>query len=200
MFAGQLGNPSAFLGELSSFFGPMALQYDQLRVARHCCRNTRGIDLKSDDDAQRGSCVGFLFRSWEKTMNAKWMILGLLVLALGCQPAEDTAPAPEAPAPEAPVDGSAAATTPVSIVKYCGQCGQAKGSEACCATTAETCASCDFHKGAALCCKVTKDAEGRDFCGKCGQVAGTEVCCAKDAETCDCGMAKGSPLCCKLSG
>jgi hypothetical protein len=87
----------------------------------------------------------------------------------------------------------------LTAAKYCGKCGQAKGSESCCAKDAVVCDKCEFAKGSPLCCKVAKNADGKDFCGKCGQVAGSEVCCAKDAVVCTkCNLAKGSPLCCKL--
>ena len=83
--------------------------------------------------------------------------------------------------------------------KLCGSCGDEKGSESCCSESAEACAGCGLTKGSKLCCvELPADAKGKDLCGSCGHVAGSESCCAEDAEKCECGMAKGSPLCCKL--
>lgn len=83
--------------------------------------------------------------------------------------------------------------------KLCGGCGDEKGSESCCSETAAKCDSCGLNKGSALCCvELEESVAGKDMCGKCGHAAGTEQCCAADAEKCSCGMAKGSPLCCKV--
>jgi hypothetical protein len=36
------------------------------------------------------------------------------------------------------------------------------------------------------------------YCGKCGEVRDTEKCCREGADVCaDCGLHKGSPMCCK---
>lgn len=97
------------------------------------------------------------------------------------------------------------ATTPEATAgadahaKLCGSCGVDKGTEACCAEGAEKCAGCGLTSGSTLCCvELDEAAAGKDLCKSCGHVAGTEDCCAEGAEKCDCGMAKGSPLCCKL--
>ncbi len=81
----------------------------------------------------------------------------------------------------------------------CGGCGQAKGSDECCAEGAEKCSECELHKGSPLCCvKIPEDMKGKDFC-KCGWSKGHENCCAEDVESCgDCGKQKGSPLCCQI--
>lgn len=129
-------------------------------------------------------------------MKTNWIFVLLMALVLGCGGAPEDTDTPATPPAEgdgASVEGDA--TTLVSVAKYCGECGEAKDSESCCAEGAEKC-DCSFAKGSALCCKVTKDAEGKDFCGSCGQVADSESCCAEGAEKCDCGMVKGSPLCC----
>ncbi len=136
-------------------------------------------------------------------MKSKLFLIGLVVMVLGCGGAtEEPAPTPD---PATPAEGDGAAvldtnTTLVSVEKYCGSCGQAKGSEACCAEGAEKCGECALAKGSPLCCKVPAELAGKDFCGKCGQAAGSEDCCKEGAEMCvDCGLAKGAPLCCKLT-
>ena len=81
----------------------------------------------------------------------------------------------------------------------CGSCGEAKGTDSCCSESAEKCASCELNKGSLLCCvQLDASVAGKDLCGSCGQVAGSDTCCVEGAEKCECGMAKGSPLCCKL--
>lgn len=86
-----------------------------------------------------------------------------------------------------------------AVGKICGGCGESKGTENCCSDSAAKCDSCGLNKGSLLCCvELDESATGKDLCGSCGQVAGTDACCADDAEKCECGMAKGSPLCCKL--
>lgn len=60
-------------------------------------------------------------------------------------------------------EGSALCCTGVEQMEgeYCLKCGQAAGSEVCCAEDAEECSLCGMSKGAPLCCKVKKsdDAE-----------------------------------------
>lgn len=86
-----------------------------------------------------------------------------------------------------------------ALGKICGACGDEKGCETCCSENAESCDACGKNAGSALCCvEVDEAAVGKDLCGKCGHVAGAESCCAEGAAQCECGMAKGSPLCCKL--
>ena len=137
-------------------------------------------------------------------MKSKLFLIGLLVVVLGCGAADEPAAAP-ADTSETPAESDGAAvtetdTTLVSVEKYCGSCGQAKGSEACCVESAEKCSECSLAKGSPLCCKVSAEFAGKDLCGKCGQVAGSEDCCKEGAEMCvDCGLAKGAPLCCKLT-
>lgn len=85
--------------------------------------------------------------------------------------------------------------------KICGSCGESKGTADCCSETAAKCDDCGMNKGSHLCCvELDESAAGKDLCGLCGQVAGSDSCCAEGAEKCECGMAKGSPLCCKLKG
>ena len=101
-----------------------------------------------------------------------------------------------------PADAPPEGTTNVSAdVSLCGECGQVKGSEACCAEGAETCEGCQFCKGSPACCKASKDdvADGSiTLCGKCGQVKGSDTCCKEDAEVCEkCKLHKGSPGCCQ---
>lgn len=83
--------------------------------------------------------------------------------------------------------------TPVSL-ELCGDCGQVKGSDSCCAEDGEEC-KCGFHKGSPACCKLEKTGEDIALCVKCGEQAGGEKCCA-EGEVCDCGFHKGSPACC----
>ena len=86
-------------------------------------------------------------------------------------------------------------------VNFCGDCGQHKETEACCAKTGAACESCGFHKGAPLCCKLKQaDVAGKTICGKCGEIAGNEKCCKEGAEVCSkCELNKGSAICCKLN-
>ena len=95
-------------------------------------------------------------------------------------------------------DGHEHATMNVSA-KLCGGCGATKDSETCCSADVAKCDGCGKNKGSALCCvELDEAAAGKDLCSSCGHVAGSEACCADGAEKCACGMAKGSPLCCKL--
>ncbi len=103
------------------------------------------------------------------------------------------------PAPAATAEAEHAHGDDGAHGKLCGSCGDEKGTESCCAESAEKCTDCGLTAGSKLCCvELDADAKGKDLCGSCGHVAGSENCCAEDAEKCDCGMAKGSPLCCKL--
>ncbi len=82
----------------------------------------------------------------------------------------------------------------------CGQCGQVKGADVCCAKDAVTCDECQLVKGSPGCCKIEKGADVA-LCAKCGQVKGADACCAEGAEKCDkCQLTKGSPGCCKIKG
>lgn len=84
-----------------------------------------------------------------------------------------------------------------STLTLCGDCGQIKGGDACCAEGAEACGGCELTKGAPGCCKMEKGVDA-PLCGDCGQIKGAEACCAADAEKCSgCEKAKGSPGCCK---
>ena len=86
-----------------------------------------------------------------------------------------------------------------ATVDLCTDCGQVKGSEACCDPDAEKCASCDLAKGSPGCCKIPEGTENVQLCTGCGQFAGSDECCDPGAEKCaSCGLAKGSPGCCKL--
>jgi hypothetical protein len=123
--------------------------------------------------------------------------VGLLAL-VGCTPAEDK----KAPADSSKTDGKTSQldTTTTLATLYCGACGEAKGSENCCATGAETCATCGLHAGSALCCVVEGDLKGKDICAKCGHIAGSTDCCNPDHEKCaKCGLDTDSPLHCKLT-
>ena len=85
--------------------------------------------------------------------------------------------------------------TPASII-LCKDCGEVKGSEACCAEGAEVC-DCGFHHGSPACCKLEKTGEDIVVCGKCGEVEGSDKCCADGAEICmHCDKHKDSPGCC----
>jgi hypothetical protein len=136
-------------------------------------------------------------------MKSKLLLCGLLVVMLGCGgTTEEPADTPAAPAEGdgAAVTDQAATLTLVSAVKYCGSCGQEKGSADCCLEDAETCADCNLAKGSPLCCKVPAELAGKDLCGKCGNVAGSEECCQEGAVMCvKCGLAEGATLCCKLT-
>ncbi len=140
-------------------------------------------------------------------MKSKLLLCGLLVVMLGCGGAKEKEGTTKEPADTstAPAEGDGAAVTEqsemlVAVVKYCGSCGQEKGSAVCCLEGAETCPDCNLAKGSPLCCKVPAELAGKDFCGKCGQVAGSEECCKEGAVMCvKCGLAEGAPLCCKLA-
>lgn len=91
-------------------------------------------------------------------------------------------------------DRAASAESAASLA-LCGDCGQIKGAEACCADDAETCSGCDLAKGSPGCCKMEKG-EDVALCA-CGEIKGSDGCCAEDAVKCDgCGKTKGSPACC----
>ncbi|QDU53945.1 hypothetical protein [Aeoliella mucimassa] len=94
------------------------------------------------------------------------------------------------------IDPSSTATAaPVEAVVLCKDCGQVKGSEACCAEGAEMC-DCGFHHGSPACCKLEKSGEDITLCTKCGQAEGSEKCCAEGADLCPlCGLQVGSPGC-----
>ncbi len=114
----------------------------------------------------------------------KWAFLlvafGALVIS-GCQEATTSPAQAESVAPA-----------------LCGECGQIKGGDACCAADAVTCDKCGLAKGSPGCCKITKGTDA-ELCTKCGQIKDTDACCAEGAVACDkCGLTKGSPGCCKI--
>ena len=49
-------------------------------------------------------------------------------------------------------------TPAVYDIVLCGDCGQVKGTEACCQEGAAVCADCSWHKGSPACCKIEKPA------------------------------------------
>ena len=84
-------------------------------------------------------------------------------------------------------------------LKICGDCGELKGSEKCCAPDAEKCSKCGLNKGAPGCCKIEKGATDAKLCGHCGEIKGSDKCCVAEAEKCPkCGLNKGAPGCCKI--
>lgn len=110
-------------------------------------------------------------------------------LSLGCT---NSAP------PETATNSEASAGDDVAG-KLCGDCGDEKGSSDCCSESAAKCDGCGMNEGSKLCCvELDASVAGKDMCGSCGHAAGSESCCVEGAEKCECGMAKGSPLCCKL--
>ncbi len=127
-------------------------------------------------------------------MKSTWVfsivaLLGLVVSGCG-QPTTSDAD------PEA--DNATQGAADTAAVFLCGDCGQIKGSDVCCAEGAETCEKCGLAKGAPGCCKIEKGTN-TELCTKCGQIKGSDVCCAEGAETCaKCDLAKGSPGCCKI--
>ena len=63
----------------------------------------------------------------------------------------------------------------ITQVNFCGDCGQHKGAETCCAKDGTACESCGFHKGAPLCCKLKQaDVAGKTLCGR-SAVSGNAV-------------------------
>ena len=103
------------------------------------------------------------------------MVLTLVAWGWSRQPATETAP----PA-------------------LCGECGQIKGSDVCCAADAEKCGKCDLVKGSPGCCKIQKGTD-TELCTGCGQIKGSEACCVAGAATCEkCGLHQGSPGCCRI--
>ena len=107
------------------------------------------------------------------------------VMSLGCG---------EATTPE-PIDLTKVLYRPGTL---CGECGQMKGSEACCAEGAELCTKCSLQKGAPGCCKMEKGSNVT-LCAACGEIKGTAACCAEGAAACSkCKLNKGAPGCCKL--
>ena len=117
-------------------------------------------------------------------------VLSMAVLvSFGCSKAPTEGPELQAPTIVKTVYESAT---------LCGDCGQVKGSEACCAETSEKCADCSLQKGSPGCCNIEP---GTDvvLCAACGQIAESEACCAEGAESCTkCGLDKGAPGCCNL--
>lgn len=92
--------------------------------------------------------------------------------------------------------GSTSASTD-SALALCGDCGQLKGGESCCAAGAADCPDCGLDQGAPGCCKMTKGSDAA-LCADCGMIKGGEGCCAADAAKCEkCGKIEGSPGCCK---
>jgi hypothetical protein len=84
-------------------------------------------------------------------------------------------------------------------VALCADCGQIKGSDACCVADAETCTMCSLAKDAPGCCVMEKGDADVALCTHCGQIAGSDVCCKPDQAKCEkCQLAEGSPGCCKL--
>lgn len=82
-------------------------------------------------------------------------------------------------------------------VVVCGKCGQVKGSEVCCKTTAQRCGRCGLVKGSPGCCVLSAGSEDARLCGRCGEVEKTADCCVPGARRCTvCGKAKGAPGCC----
>ncbi len=95
----------------------------------------------------------------------------------------------------APTETETEETTVALVTTLCGNCGQVKGSDACCAEGATLCDACTLVKGAPGCCAMEA---GTDvvLCSACGQVKGSETCCAEGAEMCpQCDLVKGSPGC-----
>lgn len=91
-------------------------------------------------------------------------------------------------------------------VVLCTSCGQLMGSATCCSKDAAKCAKCGLAKGSPGCCNAdlktlaslnpTNDVL---LCPDCGQVKNSAQCCVKTSEKCvKCGLAKGSPGCCKI--
>ncbi len=127
-------------------------------------------------------------------MKSKWVfsIVALLGLAVwGC--GQTTTPDADLEA-----DKATQGATETAAVFLCGDCGQIKGSDDCCAEGAETCEKCGLATGAPGCCKIKKGTNV-ELCTACGQIKGSDACCAEGAETCaKCSLAKGSPGCCKI--
>ena len=92
------------------------------------------------------------------------------------------------------------ATVSPGSVGVCTNCGQIKGTAACCLPDAPTCSKCDLAKGSPGCCRIEKGStEKIALCTKCGEFKGGAACCSDDATTCSkCNMHKGSPGCCKM--
>jgi len=89
-------------------------------------------------------------------------------------------------------------TQAVHDIVLCGDCGQVKGTDLCCADGAEVCEKCGLQSGAPGCCKI-EQGTNVTLCSSCGQIKGTDVCCLEGATVCaDCGWHKGSPACCKI--
>ena len=120
------------------------------------------------------------------------LLSGLLLVGCGGDDGEGT--------DAASIDKNTNTSEEIEVADLCGDCGQTKGTDTCCAADGVKCESCGFHKGAPLCCKLNQaDVAGKTLCGACGEVKGAEKCCKDDAEVCKkCDLNKGSPLCCKL--
>lgn len=92
---------------------------------------------------------------------------------------------------------TSATSTKVSLdADLCGACGCCAECEDCC--KGEKC-ECGMQKGTALCCSGVKSAEGVTYCKDCGFDKKSESCCADGNQECGkCGLAEGSPICCKV--
>ena len=126
-------------------------------------------------------------------MCSRWTVLIALVTVafLGCG---------RTPTAEGPVEPSGTGEIIATETSFflCGDCGEVKETEVCCAEDAKKCDKCSLIAGSPGCCKIEKGSDAK-ICTQCGQVAGSDACCDEDAEKCDkCNLAKGSPGCCKL--
>ena len=95
--------------------------------------------------------------------------------------------------------GDGTSTAKADTVALCADCGQVKGSDACCSEDAEACSMCSLAKDAPGCCVMEKGDASVALCTHCGQIAGSDVCCKPDQAKCEkCDLTADSPGCCKL--
>ena len=125
-----------------------------------------------------------------KRCQPAWAVLAIVIAwsSVGCgQPSLD----------ETSTDTTIAIPVqPAVIIKLCGDCGQVKGTDSCCADGSIACTQCGLQKGAVGCCKMEKGVDVT-LCSHCGHVAGSDTCCAPGEAKCgDCGMSKGAVGCC----
>ena len=115
-----------------------------------------------------------------------FLAIAIMACAMGCE-----SPTVSENSTDSPSD------TKVSLeADLCGACGCCADCEDCC--QGEKC-ECGMQKGTALCCSGVKPVEGVDYCKDCGFDKKSESCCAESNEECGkCGLAKGSPICCKV--
>ncbi|MFO7914643.1 MAG: hypothetical protein R6U43_03010 [Candidatus Krumholzibacteriales bacterium] len=77
-------------------------------------------------------------------------------------------------------NGETAGYAPVII---CGECGEEKDSERCCAEDAARCSDCGLIKGSPGCCNMPRPGRDARICSECGKFEGSDECCVKGSDS-----------------